>query len=307
VIDTSELTKSRGQLRVDARKRTARAIAAEIDPRLRRDIGSDPLCELWVYGEGRSCEIVGGDAGIACRFLVGQAQVAYASSLREVPTAVAMWLLDRVAISELTRLPDVTVERHAAVLEVDPARWHWLHVRDRTTDPSDALAPLRPVIDALAESVVATRFYSFSSLSSFCFSASSHYPWVNEGLPILAPTDEGGCEINGTPLSVAHAVLRIEATLAAHPVQPFFGSAVDREVVLLAEAFARQRSAQRPHVLQRGPWPIVAVGEGVRRCLVNNGSVDFIEGDSLERFTIPSVDDAARAIHRFIVDRIAPH
>jgi hypothetical protein len=34
----------------------------------------------------------------------------------------------------------------AEVLQVDPARWHWLHVRDRIADPKDALAELAPLV-----------------------------------------------------------------------------------------------------------------------------------------------------------------
>jgi hypothetical protein len=71
--------------------------------------------------------------------------------------------------------------------------------------------------------------------------------------------------IDGTPFSVGEAVPRIEATLAAYPVEPFFGSAVNREAALLAEAFARQRSAQRPRVVQRGAWTATTATLQTRR------------------------------------------
>ena len=71
------------------------------------------------------------------------------------------------------------------MLETDAARWHWLQFRDRIADPHDVLAPLRTLIEALATSPVATRFYTYSSLHMLCFSASSHFPWVDDGLPVV--------------------------------------------------------------------------------------------------------------------------
>src|SRR6185503_16077256 len=105
--------------------------------------------------------------------------------------------------------PRIELERHAEVVETDPARWHWLHVVDRIEDPDDVLAPLRELIGMLAKSPVATKFYSFSSLNHLCFSASSHFPWVNKGLPVITPTREGGCLVDGTRCSWRAAVERI--------------------------------------------------------------------------------------------------
>src|SRR5207249_36169 len=98
----------------------------------------------------------------------------------------------RSPVHELpTRAPGVELERHAEVLEQDPARWHWLHVRDRIADPDDVLASLHDLIEKLGASPLATTFYSYSSLNRFCFSASSHYPWVGERLPVVAPAGDG--------------------------------------------------------------------------------------------------------------------
>jgi hypothetical protein len=81
------------------------------------------------------------------------------------------------------RVPGVELERHAEVPEIDPARWHWLHFGDRISDPRNVPAPLRPLIEALAASPIATRFYTYSSLNMLSFSASAHYPWADDRLP----------------------------------------------------------------------------------------------------------------------------
>jgi len=44
--------------------------------------------------------------------------------------------------------------------------------------------PDRLRLEALEQSPVARRFFTFSSLDRLCFSASSHYPWVAAGSPL---------------------------------------------------------------------------------------------------------------------------
>ena len=177
---------------LDQRGRASRALAARLDPHLRHDVG-DPL---WVTGDGRSCRVEpGDDEDSSCAFFLGQAQVAMGAAMDDIPGAVAVWLIDGVPLRALAaRVAGARLERHAEVLETEPARWHWLHVRDRIGDDRDVLAPLRPLIEVLAASPVATAFYTYSSLNRLCFSASSHFPWVNDGLPIVCPV-EGACVV----------------------------------------------------------------------------------------------------------------
>jgi hypothetical protein len=114
------------------------------------------------------------------------------------PSAVSAWLVGRMPLGVLAeRVTGVELERHAEILESEPARWHWLHVRDRLAETDDVLAPLRELIEVLTARRIATTFYTYSSLNRLCFSASSHYPWVDEGLPVVAPTARhaGGCSI----------------------------------------------------------------------------------------------------------------
>jgi len=187
---------------VDARRRAMQAIAQQLNP-LRWEIGTEPGYPLWVSEEDRRCEVRGTGAATACSFLVGPQQVAYHPAADDLPAAVASWLVERISLEELAaRVPGVEVERHAAVLEGDPARWHWLHVLDRTAEADDVLAPLRELIQALSESPIAKRFYSYSSMNRFCFSASSHFVWVNGGLPVATPGEHGVVLVDDTPCNL---------------------------------------------------------------------------------------------------------
>ena len=159
-------TGSRATSRSSA-KRTARCARSQVGS-IRSSAGKSEAIlrtELWVYGGDRSCKVVAGETAFACGFFLGQAQVAFGPELGNIPAAVAAWLIARVSVRLLaTHVRGVELEPYADVLETDPPRWHWLHVRDRISDPSDVLAPLRELIGRLATSPVATTFYSYSSL-----------------------------------------------------------------------------------------------------------------------------------------------
>jgi hypothetical protein len=111
---------------IDQKGRAMRALASRIDPALRRTLGRDPTFDLWIYGQGRSCKIAPeDDDSISCAFLLGQAQVARAAHVDDAPAIVASWLVEDLPLRLLaTRVPGVAIERHAEVLETDPARWH---------------------------------------------------------------------------------------------------------------------------------------------------------------------------------------
>lgn len=291
---------------IDRKGRAMRALAERINPKHRSDLGTDPSYELWVYGDGRSCRIAERDGGVSCSFFVVQVQVAHVLRLDDVPRAVERWLTDRVALEELaSSVADVEIERHALELEQDPAKWHWLHVRDRIENPADVLAPLRPLIEALVARRVATRFYSFSSLNSFCFSASSHFPWVQDGLPAIGPTNHGRFVVDRDRCDLTSAVAAIEAKLEAAPVQPFFGSAPHHESGVLNECFTRLGSSLRSRVQQRGEWFDLIVSSADRHCIVDGRGVKFIEGELRTHVEWPSVDKAAMAIHLFLEERLS--
>jgi len=280
---------------IDRRPRAMRAIAARLDPSLRWDV-VDPACELWVYGGDRSCMILDD----SCSFFIGQAQVARAAALVDMPGAVAAWLSARMDVRELAaEVEGVELEHHAEVLEQDPARWHWLHLMDRIANPHDVLVPLRPLIETLATRAVVKTFYSFSSLNRLCFSASSHFPWVNDHLPVVSPSPEGVFVVDGVPYALPRAVDRIERTLNTYPVQPFFGSEPHHLLPQLVDALAKQGAPLRPALVQRGAWYRLEVEHGGRRCDVSAGQVVFIDGDVRRTATWSSLDHAADLILRY--------
>jgi len=290
---------------VDEKARRMRATAALLPPHLRHEIGGDPAYELWVYGDGRSCEVLASDDIITCSFLLGQAQVAYGAALTDLRAAVEAWLITGVSVHVLaTHVPGVELECYADVLEADPARWHWLHLRDRVANPRDLLYPLRQLVLALAESPTATTFYSFSSMSCLCFSASSHYPWVRKGLPTVVPVGDALFLVDKTPCDLGRAVQTIETTLAASPIRPFFGSTPHYELPLVAESLARQGSLLCPRLVQRQGWYDLVVEDtsGKKRCSVSGQHVTFTDATSELDATWPKLEDAVRAIHRYAED-----
>jgi len=291
---------------IDQKRRAMRALAERLDPQLRTEIGEEPAYELWVYGDGRSCKVAADDGGtVACSFLLGNEQVAHAAQVSDLPAAVTAWLVAGTTFWQLAAyVPHVEFERHAYVLESDPARWHWLHVRDRIADPGDILAPLRVLIQALAASPVATTFYTYSSLNRLCFSASSHFPWVDDGLPVVAPAGGGAYLVGSTRCDLARAIELIEATLGRYPVRPFFGSAPHHELPLLSECLARQGSALRPQVVQHLSWYELVVANAGRHCRLVDQCVVFTEATRRLDVRWPTLDDAVRAIRRFLEDRV---
>jgi hypothetical protein len=281
---------------IDEKRRKMSALAARVDASLRREVGGDPSYPLWIYGDGRSCELKPiDDGGFASRFLIGQADAAYATlSDAELPRAVGAWLVDRVPLHELHGAES---QPHAELIESDPQRWHWLNVRDRIADPNDVLAPLRPLIEALASSPIASKFYSFSSLNRFCFSSSSHYPWVNKGLPVIAPSSDSTYHVDEGRCDLAGAVAYVERTLDAAPVAPFFGSASHMELALVRDYFARNGSTLVPNLLQRAAFYDVEVATDKRRCRLSGSAVTFEEGAASRFEAFGTIEAAAAAAH----------
>ena len=169
------------------------------------------------------------------------------------------------------------------------------------------LAPLRELIEALAERPAVTEFYSYSSLWRLCFTASSHFPWVDSGLPIVWRADhdymihtyhDDGIEPVTCDLSRACAT--IEARLAASPVRPFFGSEPNHQFAPLADALARRGSALHPAIVQHGEWPRLEVANGSRRCEISHRALVLHDGGEPRRVNVRSLDEAARAICEFL-------
>jgi hypothetical protein len=291
---------------VNEKRRKTLVVTEQLDHRLRWSIGEDPSYELWVYGDNRSCRVDVDGSDVGCDFFVGQAQIARAPALGEVRDAVAAWLIGRVPVTELPAVvPEVELERHAAVLEADPARWHWLHVKDRIDDTSDILAPLAPLLRALAASQVATMFYTYSSLNHLCFSASSHYPWVDQGLPVVAPGSDGSYVVGETRCDLAQALALVENGLRSCSVQPFFGSEPHYELPLLTKLLVQMNSTLRPELVQVGAWfelVVRAVPPNSGRYTTGTLHSVFVDAERRLHVNWPTRMDATRAIRRYCED-----
>ena len=181
------------------------------------------------------------------------------------------------------------------------------------------LAPLRPLIEALAASPVATTFYTYSSMNRLWFSASSHCPWVTDGLPVVCPV-QGACVV-GTfypqsgvdwPAAIRcdfrRAVTVVEEILAAAPVRPVFGSRPHYHLPPLAVCFARQGSALRPRLVQRhgGYDLIVSDAVGARSCRIGERDASFDDATGHLSATWSTIDDTVRAVRRYLEEGATP-
>jgi hypothetical protein len=300
---------------VGEKPRAMRAVAETLPEGVRWEILPEPGHDLWIYGNGRSLQVLSSPSDeVSCAFFVGQAQLALVAAAQDIAAATRAWLLERVPVQILiARVPGVELEPHAEVLEEDPARWHWLHFMDRLAEPEDVLHGLKEFIQRLQQSAVVTRFFTFSSMQTLCFSASSHFPWVNEGLPNVTLQKELYW-VGHAKLPLEQAVETVEEALRRYPIVPFFGSAPHHDLPLLAASLARQRSGLIPLLVQKGPWYRLKVHSGLgldtkrqdRDCDVQSLGVGFREGQQTWSAIFKDSDSAARAIHRFCAEYASP-
>jgi hypothetical protein len=282
---------------VNEAPRRYRAVLAEIEPRC-RDVArcvleTSPVTELWVYGDGRSCQVYVNPDGVGVSFRLGHVQVAFVSPTDDVAGMIDRWMRG----AKLLEMVDAGagLESHAQLLEAgEAARWHWKHTRERIENDRDVLVDLRPLLRRLAQSDVATQFFSYSSLNRFCFSASSHYPWVSYGLPVISPPAAGRgyfVEIGETQAecTIDEAVALVEQTLRAYPVQPFFGTATGLVVEPVNTELERQGSSLRAGLVQHGQWYRAELSAGGRSCMISKDpwTVTFADAEAVnhhERF-----------------------
>jgi hypothetical protein len=130
-----------------------------------------------------------------------------------------------------------------------------------------------------------------------CFSASSHFTWVDEGLPVIAPDADGMVRVNDARCDIAGAVRQIEDILAGYPIRPFFGSTADHELPLTGRVPGAR--VQRAALVQTGRFAhlVVADPSGQRQCIIEGRYVTFsTEPRMAARW--PTRQLAARAIWR---------
>lgn len=279
------------------------AIAPTLDASLRAEVGgAAPFHKLWVYGRQRACKLTVEEAGIGCAFYLGLERAAVAASVDDPKAVVSAWLVDRLPLDQLQPIVRaLELTSHATLLETDPARRHWLLLREELVDPDHPLAAIRELVDALSESAIASRFYSFRYSNRLQFSASSHLDWVIDRMPYASRTEAGTYEVAGEfTREIGSAVRLVEEELTRSGIQPFFGSGAEYELRRLAESLARQGSALQPAVVQRGDSVSLVVVRDARHCEVTGTDVLFSEGRRRARARFSSVDAAARSIRRFL-------
>jgi hypothetical protein len=273
--------------------RRYRAVLAEIEPRC-RDVArcvleTSPVTELWVYGDGRSCQVYVNADGVGVSIRLGHVQVAFVSPTDDVAGMIDRWMRGATLLEMVEA--GAGLESHAQLLEAgEAARWHWEHTRERIESDGDVLADSRPLLRRLAQSDVATQFFSYSSLNRFCFSASSHYPWVDDGLPVIypPPAGRGYFVVIGeteTECTIDEAVELVEKTLRAYPARPFFGSATGLVLEPINAELERQGSSLRAALAQYGQWYRAELSVAGRRCVISKDpwTVTFAEAEAAER------------------------
>ena len=149
------------------------------------------------------------------------------------------------------------------------------------------------------ESPIASRFYTFSSLNRLGFSASSHYLFVGK-YPLVWPADDGQYGVGDEVCSLREAVAKIESSLAASPIEPFFGSATDYDVRLITESLARQGSALQPDLIRHGASASIWLIAGPRRCRVSATSVECFDRQKELCVICANVDDVVALARRFL-------
>ncbi len=195
--------------------------------------------------------------------------------------------------------PAVELEAHVEHIESNPARWHWLNVLDRIRDDTDVLSPMSELIEKLAESEVVSKFYSYSSMRTLCFSASSHYPWVDQGFPRVDVWN-GQLQVDGAEMSLAETLTAIERALMKSETPPFFGSAVALETSLLHRNFVEMESSLSPRLELHAGWLRNQVSANGRSCSSSGTVVTF---DQRENPTYwPDISTVSMVMHRYCVN-----
>jgi hypothetical protein len=308
---------------IDHTRRSLARVAALIEaalgpaPPVRVVIERDVGYELWAYGDRRSCRVDVGDAACACAFLVVQSQVAGVIVPEpEVAGAVAAWTQERVALDELRRrYPELAVAPHGELLveASEVARWHWRNVLEGARQPGSVLSAFLPLIERVVERPSISSFFSFTSLARLCFSSSSNYPFVTDGLPVLSPAGEAryivelGAERR--EVDVEGALEAIEAALAAAPHRPFHGSAEHLITATVDAELVRQGSSLRVELQQARQWYRARLSHGRRICeLWSTEQVTFREepGGEVGRATFPDLAATVRAARRWLEEVASP-
>jgi hypothetical protein len=227
--------------------------------------------EAWIYDGPRSCWLTpGAGERLSLALLLHRTQIAQVEDLEvEIAArAIASWFGPDGSVAAVQRVaPRCEPARFAAAFERgDYLAWHWGNVLEEA-DSSSVLALHRPLLDRIATSDVARRFYSFTSLNRLCFSRCSLYPFDTDGLPMVHPVRDGRDVVYVIGVGDAErgrgdareALACIERVLAAEPQPAYFGNIDDRTCDEVNAALAARGSHLRARREQHRQWMRIAV------------------------------------------------
>lgn len=294
---------------VDERARQRRAIRDEVNSALARlgstqelrddtsaRFGGSEHGELWAYAGERSCRVAPGADGLEAAVLLHRTPLARVGGLRadELARVLAGWMEEERSAAALSCGPgrwDVS-ERADLFEQGRHAEWHWVQVRAQARH-GGVLSLYAPLLDLIAGSEVASRFFSFTSLNSLCFSRCLLYPFDTEGMPVLGP--------RSAAKDAAAALRRLEDVLSRDEGRVHPGSVDDAMADEVNDALVRAGSGLRAEKVQERQWSRVVVrGADGRTCRLTHaggGKIGLAFGtDSVE---LPLREGVAALMSRF--------
>jgi hypothetical protein len=321
----------------DGGRRSDLRLAEILGARLRATppvrVVAEPYGGLWVYGDDRSCRVdsnseVGGSA-----FWLGQDHVASVILPEdELVEAVSAWTQARASLEKLRRHhPGLAIEPHGEVLAGggDVSRWHWLDSLERARKGDFPWALFLPLIEGILDRPPIARFFSFASLDRLCFSSSSNFPFVTDGLPIILPVrstpirardlaDSAGqaryiVELGGAhhEAGVTEALERIEIAVTAAPHAPFRGSRAHLVKSQVDAELIRQAKSLRLELRQSRQWYEAIMQRDRRSCTVDSRATwhAAFTAESGESFaaSFPDVTVMVQAACRWLEDAASPN
>ena len=198
-----------------------RALAGRLDPQLQLGNRRATLrTELWVYGGDRSCE--GGGPPYRPRMRLfsrastgGPWALGSATSPRRSRRGSSLAYSVRLLATHVRGRRTRALRRRAG----DGPATMALVTRSGSHLRSErrAGAPARADREARDESGCHNFLLILEPVLWLCFSASSHVPWVNDGLPRVAPAGDGMYAVGETICDLDDAVRLIESELEAFP------------------------------------------------------------------------------------------
>lgn len=254
-----------------AHRALASALKAELLKRgtaatvkLEKELG--PSYELWVYSEGRACQLASLPHGsVGCALLLASTQVVRI----EVPTSAAAielvdsWLTEQQSIADIrSAFPGAEVSPHAEQFEAgDVAGWLWSNLLDGAGAGDPVLEVYRPLLLEIVARPTVSSFFAFTSLNRLCFSLCSHYPFETRAMPMVVPAGDetlprykaatAEARIEGDASEVAAF---LEDVLTGVQTRPWHGVAGELLIETINQALEEQGLELRASRVQRRQW-----------------------------------------------------